>query len=113
MLFGFLKLVRFSDPSREGLSFCYAIVVVSLYYGWVLDCIYILLYTYLHWFGPLGIEDLSFYVFDADFVCPMCCCGLLLANESMIQVRNLGFSDLEIEGVVSWRLHSFLVGVGG
>ena len=47
----------------------------------------------------MGIEDLSFYVFDADFVCPMCCCGLLLSNESMIQVRNLGSSELIIVGV--------------
>ena len=35
----------------------------------------------------MGIEDLSFYVFDADFVCPLCCCRLLLANESMIQLE--------------------------
>ena len=48
----------------------------------------------------MGTGVLSFYVYEAEFVCSMCCCGLLLANESIIQVRNLGSSDLEIVGVV-------------
>ena len=65
-----------------------------------MTCIDIFLYTYLPWIGPVGTGDLSFYVYDAEFVCPMCCCGLLLANESIIQVRNLGSSDLEFVGVV-------------
>ena len=47
-----------------------------------------------------GTGDLSFHVYEAEFVCTKCCCGLLLANEYMIQVRNLGSSDLEIVGVV-------------
>ena len=48
----------------------------------------------------MGTGVLSFYVYEAEFVCSMCCCGLLLANESMIQIRKLGSSDLDIVGVV-------------
>ena len=71
--------------------------------------IYLFLYIYLPWIGPVGTGDLSFYVYEAEFVCSMCCCVRLLTNECMIQVRNLGSSDLEIVGVVqvafslSWR----------
>ena len=68
----------------------------------------------------MGIEDLSFYVFDADFVCPLCCCGLLLANESMIQLEvvadyhgAVGYAIISPTydvylGLVSLKLVSFL-----
>ena len=64
-----------------------------------ISCRYISVH-YLPWIGPVGTGDLSFHVYEAEFVCTKCCCGLLLANEYMIQVRNLGSSDLEIVGVV-------------
>ena len=63
-------------------------------------CIDIILYTYLPRIEPVGTGDLSFYVYDAEYVCPMCYCGLLIVNVAMIQVRNLGSFDLEFVGVV-------------